>query len=169
VACGATSFAQSIAPADHWHLVDLVAVVSSSHKEVGSTGGHSLAPTSPLQNARISDTPRRLDLCRSAIQARDFAQFAAIVEQDALIMHGVMMSSVPSLVYWLPATVALINAVREWRSEGISVCFTIDAGPNVHIITEHDQIEIVRGKIAGVPGVSTILEAHPGGPVQLID
>jgi diphosphomevalonate decarboxylase len=53
------SFAFSIAPVDHWNLVDLVAVVSASHKKTGSTEGHAVAPTSPLQAARVADTPRR--------------------------------------------------------------------------------------------------------------
>jgi diphosphomevalonate decarboxylase len=83
-------------------------------------------------------------------------------------MHGVMMTSTPPLIYWVPATLALIYEVQEWRRQGVPVCFTIDAGPNVHIITEHDQLETLRGKIAEVPGVSSILEAHPGGPVELI-
>jgi diphosphomevalonate decarboxylase len=164
----ASSFAESIAAPDHWHLVDLVAVVSSEHKAIGSTGGHVLASTSPLQAARVSDTVRRLDRCRAAIRTRDFEPFAEIVEQDALIMHGVMMTSAPPLLYWLPATLALINAVQEWRRLGIPVCFTIDAGPNVHIITELAHLEGVRGKIAELAGVSSVLEAHPGGPVELM-
>jgi diphosphomevalonate decarboxylase len=164
----ASSFAESIASPDHWHLVDLVAVVSSEHKAVGSTGGHALASTSPLQMARVNDTPRRLDRCRAAILARDFDNFTQIVEQDALIMHGVMMTSTPPLIYWLSATLELINEIQLWRRQGIPICFTIDAGPNVHILTEHNHLEKVRGKIAEVPGVSSILEAHPGGPVELM-
>ena len=52
---------------DHWKLVDCIAVVSASHKKTGSTEGHSIAPTSPLQAARVADTPRRLEICRNAI------------------------------------------------------------------------------------------------------
>src|SRR5512143_49456 len=59
----ADSYAASIAPADHWDLVDCVAVLSTHHKATGSTEGHALAPTSPLQAARVQDAPRRLDLC----------------------------------------------------------------------------------------------------------
>ena len=77
------SFAFSIAQPEHWDLVDCVAIVSTSHKKTGSTEGHSIAPTSPLQAARIADAPRRLDICRSAILQRDFNSFASIVELDS--------------------------------------------------------------------------------------
>ncbi|KAA0255947.1 MAG: diphosphomevalonate decarboxylase, partial [Chloroflexi bacterium] len=58
------SFAYSIAPPDHWNLIDCVAIVSSVHKKTGSTEGHAIAGTSPLQNARVADAPRRLEICR---------------------------------------------------------------------------------------------------------
>src|SRR5215207_10979903 len=70
------SYAFSIARPDHWNLVDCVAIVSASHKKTGSTEGHSIAPTSPLQTARVADAPRRLELCRSAILNCDFNTFA---------------------------------------------------------------------------------------------
>jgi diphosphomevalonate decarboxylase len=162
-----SSYAESIAPPDHWHLVDLVTIVSSDHKAVGSTDGHALASTSPLQVSRVKDTERRLQICRSAILNSDFESFAKIVEHDTLMMHGVMMTSTPTLIYWLPATIAVITAVQSWRRQGIPACFTIDAGPNVHVITDMDHVDAVRSKIAAIPDVSTILEAHPGGPVQL--
>ena len=64
--CDEDCFAFSIAPPGHWALADCVAVVSSGHKATGSTEGHALAPTSPLQAARVADAPRRLDICRRA-------------------------------------------------------------------------------------------------------
>ncbi|MBI4772005.1 MAG: diphosphomevalonate decarboxylase, partial [Chloroflexi bacterium] len=94
-----TSFARSIAPPEHWALTDLVAVVSREHKAVGSTGGHALAPTSPLQAARVADTPRRLAEVRAALLARDFERLAPAVEQDSDLMHAVMMTSTPPLHY----------------------------------------------------------------------
>src|SRR6185369_11979123 len=118
------SFAFSIAPAEHWKLVDCIAIVSASHKKTGSTEGHAIAPTSPLQSARVADTPRRLDLCRNAILNKDFEAFASIVELDSDIMHSVMMTSTPALHYWKPASLAVMNAIRQWRSDGLSACYT---------------------------------------------
>jgi len=80
--CDEDSYACSIAPPDHWDLVDCIAIVSQSHKSVGSTEGHALAHTSPIQAARVADAPRRLDLCRKAILERDFDALASMIELD---------------------------------------------------------------------------------------
>ena len=93
------SYAFSIAPVDHWNLVDCVAIVSASHKKTGSTEGHAIAGTSPLQDARVADAPRRLEICRNAILKKDFEAFANIIEHDSDMMHSVMMTSKPPLMY----------------------------------------------------------------------
>ena len=129
------SFAFSIGDPDHWDLVDIIAIVDPSHKKTGSTEGHHIAKSSPLQLSRVEDAPRRIHICRTALQERDFSSFANIVEQDCLLMHAVMMTSEPNLIYWKPATLDLITKVVELRQQGLPVCYTIDAGANVHIIT----------------------------------
>ena len=162
------SFAFSIAPASHWKLVDCVAIVSASHKKTGSTEGHAVAPTSPLQAARIADAPRRLDLCRQAILDRDFDAFAAVVEHDSDMMHGVMMTSTPALHYWKPASVAVMESVRQWRVEGIPVCYTVDAGANVHVICPEAEAHTVDKRLREIQGVENVLVARAGGAAQLV-
>ncbi len=164
----ASSYAVSIAPPEHWALVDLIAIVSTSHKAVGSAQGHALAPTSPLQAARLADAPRRLDLCRQAILQRDFEALAAIVELDSDMMHAVMMTSSPPLRYWQPATLAILQAVREARARGLAVCYTIDAGPNVHVLCPQTERETARTLLENLEGVTRVLESAPGGPARLL-
>jgi diphosphomevalonate decarboxylase len=96
------SYALSIAPGSHWDLVDCIAIVEPQPKSTGSTEGHHLASTSPLQAGRVADAPRRLQLCRQAILERDFDALAAITELDSNLMHAVMMTSSPPLFYWQP-------------------------------------------------------------------
>jgi diphosphomevalonate decarboxylase len=162
------SFAFSIAGPDHWDLVDCVAIVSAAHKKTGSTEGHSIAPTSPLQAARLADASRRLAICRKAILERDFDAFTSIVELDSDMMHAVMMTSRPALHYWKPASLDVMNCVRGWRAEGMQVCYTVDAGPNVHVICLEDQSQIVEKKLREIPGVQNVLVARPGGAAQLV-
>ena len=161
------SYAQSIAGPDHWDLVDCVAIVSEGHKMTGSTQGHALASTSPLQAARVADATRRLDICRNAILECDFASFAAIVELDSDMMHAVMMTSNPALFYWQPTSLAVMAAVREWRLDGLDVCYTVDAGPNVHIICRREQAKIVERRVRKIEGVKDVLVAMVGGPARL--
>jgi diphosphomevalonate decarboxylase len=162
------SFAFSIAGPNHWNLVDCIAVVSASHKKTGSTEGHSLAPTSPLQAARVADAPRRLEICRRAILERDFDTFASIVELDSDMMHAVMMTSTPALHYWQSASLDVMNSVRDWRMAGLPVCYTVDAGPNVHMLCPAEHAQTVEKQLRQIKGVENVLTAKAGGPAKIV-
>lgn len=164
----ADSFAFSIAPADHWDLVDCVAIVSSSHKKTGSTEGHAIAGTSPLQKTRVADAPRRLDACRDAILKKDFEAFANIIEHDSDMMHSVMMTSIPPLMYWQSTTVEIFHQVRQWRAGGLPVGYTVDAGPNVHVLCLAETAKEVEKRLRELPGVSNVLVAGVGGAAKLV-
>jgi diphosphomevalonate decarboxylase len=165
--CDPDSGAVSIAPPEHWALRDCVAVINRAHKPIGSTQGHTLAHTSPLQTARVEGAPQRLNQCRQAILGRDFDAFAEVTELDNNLMHAVMLTSTPRLLYWQPATIAVMKAVQDWRSEGLAACYTVDAGPNVHVICEQDAQEQVEQRLRHIPGVMDVLAASPGGPARL--
>jgi diphosphomevalonate decarboxylase len=163
------SFAYSIAPAEHWDLVDFVVIISQEHKATGSLQGHAIAGSSPLQETRTQQVPLHLDQCREAILQRDFEAFAEITELDCNMMHAVMMTSTPSLIYWHPPTIDLIHSVRAWRKSGLPVCYTIDAGPNVHVICESQAQEKVATLLQEIPGVLDVIRSDPGGPARLIE
>ena len=163
-----SSFARSIASADHWDLRDVVALIDVEHKTVGSTEGHAVADTSPLQAARVATATDRLAQARSAVLGRDFAALADVVERDSLMMHAVMITSSPSLMYWQPATVAIMQAVVQWRANGLAACTTIDAGPNVHVICTAEAAGEVALRLRVIPGVRQVITSHAGGPARLI-
>ncbi|OQY31028.1 MAG: diphosphomevalonate decarboxylase [Anaerolineaceae bacterium 4572_5.1] len=162
------SYALSIAPPDYWHLADCVAITCKAHKTTGSTEGHALASTSPLQQVRVSAAPQRVEQCRSAILNRDFAAFAEVVELDSNLMHAVMMTSTPPLLYWQAPTLNVMHAVRRWREEGTPVCYTIDAGPNVHVLTPQRYAQEIEGRLRQLSGVEDVLVAAPGGAAQIL-
>lgn len=161
-----TSFAEPIAPADHWPLTDLIVIVDDQHKEVGSRHGHQLAESSPLQAARIDSAPERLAACRQAVLGREFDRLARVAELDSDMMHAVMMTSQPALFYWGPGTLAIMQHVRDLRQHGLPVFYTVDAGPNVHCITPTTRAGEIRSALATIPGVLQILDATPGGPTR---
>ena len=161
------SYAFSIASPAHWRLVDCVAIVSHEHKPTGSTEGHARAQTSPLHAARLVEVGRLLVDCRRAILSRDFEALARATEMDCHLMHAVMMTSMPALIYWQPATLDVINEVRDWREAGLPVCYTIDAGPNVHVICEEQVATQVRAQLGQIDGVKQVLAAGVGGPARL--
>lgn len=162
------SFAFSIASPDHWHLADCIAVIEEGHKKISSTEGHSIAATSPLQNARIADSERRLDICRNAIQKKDFQALAEMIELDSNMMHAVMMTSKPPLFYWEPYTLNVMKAVQAWRKTGLPVAYTLDAGANVHIICETEKTDSIQRRISSLPGVKQVIVSPVGGAAHLL-
>ncbi len=164
-----TSYARQVAPPDHWDLYDVIAIVGYQHKTVGSHDGHALAPTSPLYEARLATVPALLATVRTGILERDLEAVGPAVESDALAMHGVMMTSRPSLLYWSPATVAVLQAVRTWQEEGLGVYFTMDAGPNVHCFCQVADAAEVESRLRNLAGVMDVFVSGPGAGARLVD
>jgi diphosphomevalonate decarboxylase len=162
------SYAFSIAPVEHWNLADCVAIVSAAHKKTGSTEGHAIAETSPLQNARVADAARRIEICRNAILNKDFEAFANIIEHDSDMMHAVMMTSNPPLMYWQATTVEIFHHVREWRAGGLPVGYTVDAGANVHVLCLGEYKAEVEKRLRELPGVKDVLVAGVGGAARIV-
>lgn len=163
----ADSYAESIANPEHWGLVDVIAIVSSAHKEVGSKQGHPSANTSDLQAARVQGAGERLRICKKAILEHDFDTFAEVVERDSNLMHAVMMTSRPALFYWQPASLTVMSAVRRWRADGLQVCYTLDAGPNVHCLCTARDAEAIRRELGELPGVQDVRFAAVGGGARV--
>ncbi len=154
--------------ADYWQLTDVVAVVSESHKKTGSTAGHPGAQTSPYQAARVADAPARLTDCRNAVLETRFLWLAEIAERDSTMMHAVMMTQNPPLFYWAPTSLAVMQAVRDWRADGLPCFATLDAGPNVHVICPSELAEQVSERLQRTEGVIATLSSPPGGPAHLL-
>lgn len=163
------SIARSIAPADNWRLIDLIALISVSHKKVGSSAGHPSAKTSPYQAARVADAPRRLAICREAILNRDFAALGRVAEEDSTLMHGVMMTQQPPLFYWEGASLSIMKYVPEWRADGLDAFFTFDAGPNAHVLTTPESAAEVERRLRAIDGVRDVLRSEPGGAARIIE
>jgi diphosphomevalonate decarboxylase len=127
------------------------------------------AATSDLQAARVMGATKRLEACKAAMRARDFAAFAEVVELDSNLMHAVMMTSRPPLFYWLPPTLAIMERIHLWRSEGLRVCYTLDAGPNVHCICVQNDAEQVRSGLAALSDVIQVRVAAAGSAARLVN
>ncbi len=161
---------QQLAPEDHWDLADLVAVVSRGKKEIASEHGHLSAHTSPLLEGRLKEVSRRVPLVEKAVQDRDLSVLGEAMEADALSMHAVIMTARPHVIYWEPETVAVIKKVWALRKkEGLPCYFTIDAGPNVHVITPRDQAETIALQLESTDGVLEVLRCGAGPGARLTE
>ena len=161
--------ATPLAPADHWTLCDLIALVETGPKEVSSREGHRRAPTSPHFLRRLEVLPDRLAGTRRAIRDRDLEALGDILEAEAIELHFVAMTSRPPIFYWKPATLAVLERVRELRREGVGAWSTMDAGANVHVLCEPGDEERVGAALADVTGVQEVLRDRTGDGPRLLE
>jgi diphosphomevalonate decarboxylase len=163
------SYAEPLAPESAWpDLRDLVVILSNEEKKVSSEEGHRFAATSEMYAGRLAAIPDRAARVRRAIADRDLTALGEASEADALSMHAVMMTSHPALLYWTPRTVAVIAAVWEMRRRGIEAWFTIDAGPNVHLLTLAKDLPAVEAAIRQEFNVPT-LTCGPGPGARIAE
>jgi diphosphomevalonate decarboxylase len=161
----AASWAEQLAAAEHWRLCDVVAIVEGGPKDVSSLEGHRRSRTSPHYATRQTLLAERLRIVRQAIADRDLAALGPLLEEEAIELHMIAMTSKPPIFYWSPATLTLLATVRELRDEGIPAFATMDAGANVHVICEPEHEPQVARQLAAVRGVRRILRDHVGdGP-----
>ena len=165
----ASSFAASIAPPEHWALRDVIAIVSTEEKKVGSTDGHAAALSSHFLAERLRTLPNRLERVHRAIFAKDLSALGPAIEEDAVELHMMAMTSLPPIFYWTPAMVRVIQAAHHWRTEGLGVYFTLDAGPNVHLICEAKDANQVAALVQKIEGVQQIIVNAPGSAARLSD
>lgn len=141
-----TSFAHSLHPADYWDLRDIILVASTESKKTGSTEGMRKARTSPFFRKRLRGIPDRILEVKRAFTKKDIERLGVVMEEDCINMHAVAMTQRPPILYWNGMTMEIIHAVYDWRSHGVPVFFTIDAGPNIHLICEAKDEHIVVAK-----------------------
>lgn len=166
---GSDAYAESRYDADHWDLRVLFALTAEGEKEISSTVGmNQTVQTSPYFDAWCHSVPAALHAMDEAVGNRDFGQIAELAEASALQMHASAIAAVPGVLYWKPATVALIHAVRQLRAQGYPVFFTIDAGPHVKVFVEAAYASRAAIALQKIDGVLDVFETSAGGPAQIL-
>lgn len=166
---GSVSCEQWLGPAE-WPLKVVIAVTSDAAKDVSSRDGMAQSrDTSPFYTEWVRSHEADLAAGMDAVRRRDFALLAELAEHNCLKMHAVMMTTQPPLLYWTPATLACIRAVRELRARGSPVFFTVDAGPQVKAVCLPEAAPAVKAGMAALPGVTRIIESGLGDGARLTD
>lgn len=158
-------YAVELAASDDWDVRDVIAVIDTEPKRVSSLEGHGRAASSPYYEARQNLLPGRIRAVRDAIERRAFGELGPIVEEEAVDLHLIAMSSRPPIFYWKPSTLEVMRAVRAMREDGLDAYFTIDAGANVHVLCLPEaEPEVVR-RLEALSGVRDVLRDRVGsGP-----
>lgn len=125
---------------------DTIVIVSKNEKSVSSRAGHGLMENHPYKEVRYQEARKRMDELLLAMKNYDLETFIKIVEKDALDLHGLMMTSEPSFMLIEAKTIDCIKKLRSFREKNnIPVCFTLDAGPNLHVLYPTEYQNEVTG------------------------
>ncbi len=150
-----------------WGMV--VVVVGGGKKIMPSTEGmeHTAAP-SPFYGAWVKQAKDDFRDMAVALKHWDLAAAGRLMEENTLAMHSAMIASRPPLVYWHSTTLAVIEQVQLWRSEGLKCWYTIDAGAHLALLAKREDLKEVAKPAGKIKGVARAFACEPGGPAELI-
>jgi diphosphomevalonate decarboxylase len=167
---GSDAYAEQLENERYWDLRILIGVTSQIKKKIGSTDGMNLSKgTSPYYSSWIENSENDLSIMREAIRKKDFQQLGDLSEFSCLKMHALALASNPGMLYWNGTTVEGMNLIRDLRKSGISVYFTIDAGPQLKAICLPDAVDKVKGALEQLPGIQKVICTKLGGDAQLLE
>jgi diphosphomevalonate decarboxylase len=166
-----TSFlaAEPLAGTAEWQVAISVVITSYEPKAIGSTDGmENTRATSPYYAAWIERAGALFERARVAVLGRDLDALGAAAEESAFAMHACAMAASPPLVYFSPVTLAVIDKVRSLRRSGAPAYVTMDAGPQVKVLSSAADATSIAATLGEVPGVEKVVVARPG-PAALVE
>ncbi len=144
---GLDSFSEPVGELWNDLKIDLL-TVSSAEKPIDSRSAmNRTVESSPLYSSWPSQVAHDLPLMQKAIQEQNFELLGSVAEQNALAMHATMIASSPSILYWLPETITWMQKIWKLRREGLSIYFTMDAGPNIKVLTRKNDFEYLKNSL----------------------
>jgi diphosphomevalonate decarboxylase len=125
---------------------DTILLVDKGEKQVSSTVGHDLMHNHPFAEQRFEQAHTNLSAIKRVLETGDLEKFIQITESEALTLHAMMMTSLPYFILMKPNTLEIINKIWAFRNETkIPICFTLDAGANVHVLyPENVRVECMQ-------------------------
>jgi diphosphomevalonate decarboxylase len=125
---------------------DTILLVDKGEKQVSSTVGHDLMHNHPFAEQRFAQAHENLSKMKTVLETGNLEAFIKIVESEALTLHAMMMTSMPYFILIKPNTLEIINKIWEFRNQtNIPVCFTLDAGANVHVLyPANDKVAVLQ-------------------------
>ena len=124
---------------------DDILIVSQAEKSVSSRAGHALMENNSYAVPRYQQANTRLQKLMVALKEGDVNTFGQIAEDEALTLHALMMTSQPSYLLLQANTLQMINKLRGYRKDTSNpIFFSLDAGPNLHVLYPESVIHEVR-------------------------
>ena len=110
-------------------LVMIIAILNSQTKAISSREAMILTKkTSPYYKSFLQSAPGDFDDAKKALEEGSFSKLGTTMEHSTLKMHASMWACQPAINYFLPATLSLMNLIRNLREKfGPIAYFTMDA------------------------------------------
>jgi diphosphomevalonate decarboxylase len=153
---------------------DTILLVDKGEKQVSSTVGHDLMHDHPYAERRFEQAHENLDKLIAIFESGNLDEFIKVVESEALTLHAMMMTSMPYFILMKPNTLEIINAIWKFRNETkIPVCFTLDAGANVHVLYPENAsekvLQFIKNELVGFcQNGQYICDEIGNGSIQLV-
>lgn len=168
---GSDSYGVQIATPEHWPDFRMITtIVSSIQKKVKSRAGMAqTVENCPYYQSWLDTVNHDIETIKKAIMNRDFKALGETAERNCLKMHALMITTIPSIIYWMPATMEIIHAVKAWREESLECYFTIDGGPQVKVMCLDRDVPELENRLKELPGVEKTIVCKPGEGTKLVD
>jgi diphosphomevalonate decarboxylase len=162
--------ARQVHPASWWpDLRIIVVVIRNERKDHSSRDAmEACRETSPFYDAWISSSTQEYDQGCDALERKDVQLLGESARRSYLRMFASMFAASPPIVYWLPESLAVIRACVELRAQGIAAWETMDAGPQVKIVTTANDEQAVRDAVRTVVPDAGILLSEVGDGLRLL-
>jgi diphosphomevalonate decarboxylase len=133
---------------------DTILLVDKGEKQVSSTVGHNLMHNHPFAEQRFEQAHHNIAKIVTFLETGNVTDFISLVESEALTLHAMMMTSMPYFILMKPNTLEIINKIWKFRNETQTpVCFTLDAGANVHVLypenVKEKVLQFIQDELVG--------------------
>lgn len=138
----AVNITKFVHPGFH-NLQDWIFICSNNVKGLSSSDGHKLMENHRFLSQRIQSTQSRLEKFVRLLKVTPNLDFFELVEEEALELHALMMTSNPPYILMEPKSLAIMKKISLLRKQGIHCGYTLDAGSAVHLLFPKDQLGLV--------------------------
>lgn len=165
-----TSVAVPIEEETDWKIGMLAIILNAGVKKIASRAGmQHVVKTSPYYPAWVKESQADIDALKQAIANRDFTRLGEISESNALRMHALNLAARPPFSYFEASTIRAITMIEELRAQGVSCYYTMDAGPNVKVLCQEEDLPTIKAYLAPAFGTENLLFARPGQGVRFLE
>lgn len=160
----ATSYAVSLKEdLSDWPLAMIFVLVNEKKKKISSrVGMEQTVLTSPFYEGWLKSVEKDLATTRKAVAEKNFQLLGETMEANALKMHATTLGAIPPFTYFAPGTLKAMEIVQQARQEGLLGYFTMDAGPNVKILVEKENVKSLLARLTKAFPKEHLVVAFPG-------